>query len=283
MIYSIGGKRLNCIRKVLENEVNDVWIAEDISAEGNKQYYTLLVIKKHETAKTLMEIWEAGRNAGRKSGAQMAAWKEEFCVVYPYRKERLLEKFYNGAACSGKECGQICMNLIAECISGEEPWPLLYLLLKQRQINLAKDYSVSFSYLLDLSGLSAETDERACVMKCADIVLEIMRQNKDMEKTIGKKLVQKKLLKEGYAGFTELFRDIHMDAGAWEKVKPLQRVKAFLREKKSRILRILLVLSVLLGIIALLMILSQIVFGDIPFLRIFTNSFRTIGSESLLN
>lgn len=283
MIYSIGSKRLHCIRKVQENTVNDVWVAQDVSREGNKEYYTLLVVKKHETAKTLMEIWEKGRKSGRKSGAQIAAHEDEFCIIYPYGKERLLNKFYNGSACSGKECEHICMDLIAECISGGEAWPVLYLMLSQKQVHLEKDNSVSFGYFLDLSELSIEMDERACAMKCADMILGIMRQNKDMEKTVGMKLVQKKLLKEGYSTFTELFRDVHMDAGSWEKVKFKEQVKDFLQEKKSRILKILLALSIVLGIIALLMILSQMVFGDIPFLRIFTNSFKTIGSESLLN
>lgn len=283
MIYSIGGKKLNCIRKVQENAVNEVWVGQDVSAGGNKEHYTLLVVKKHETAKALMEIWEEGRKNGRESGTQLVAYEDEFCIIYPYGKERLLEKFYNGSACTGKECVSICMNLIAECISSGEAWPVLYLMLSQGQVHLERDNSVSFSHFLDLSGLSAEIDERACAMECADMVLGIMKQNQDMEKTVGMKLVQKKLLKEGYSNFTELFRDVHMDAGAWEKVKFAERVKDFWQEKKSRILKILLVLSIILGMLALLMIFSQMVFGDIPFLRIFSNSFKEIGSESLLN
>ncbi len=283
MVYSIGSKKLNCIRKVLENTVNEVWVAQDISREGNKEYYTLLIIRQHETAKTLMEIWEKGSKSGRSSRAQMAAQEDEFCIIYPYRKERPLEKFYNGAICTGEECERICMNLIAECISCGEAWPVLYLMLCQNQVHLEKDNSVSLSYFLELSALTKDADERACTMKCADMILKIMRQNKAMEKTVGMKLLEKKLLKEGYSTMTELFRDVHMDAGSWEKVKLQDRIKDFLIVRKERILRVLLVLSVILGIIALLMLLSQMIFGDIPFLRIFTNSFETIGNESLLN
>ena len=283
MVYSIGNKELNCLRKVLENETNEVWVAQDVSKEGNQEYYTLIVVKKHETAKLLMEIWETAKKNGRNSCAEIQAYQDEFCVIYPYQKERPLVRFYNGAACSGKECGQICMNLITECISSGEPWHVLHLILKQKQVSLEKDNSVSLGYLLDFDEVEVEADERACAMKCADIVLEIMRQNKDMEKRIGMKLVQKKLLKEGYSCFIDLFRDIHMDLGAWEKITLIERIKDFFRENKWLIQRILIVLSVLLGIVALLMIFSQMVFGDVPFLRIFTNSFKTIGRESLLN
>lgn len=283
MIYNAGEKKLNCIRKVLENEVVEVWVAQDTGKDGDAEYNTLIIVKDHGTAKRLMKIWEDGLREGRESCGQMPAGREEFCIVYPYREERPLYKFYGSEPRSGKECEQICINLLVECISSGEAWPLLYLILCQKQVHIEKDLSIFFGYQLDLKELNEEIGEKDCVVKCARMVLDMMQDTPEMEKTIGMNLIRKKLLKDGYSHFAELFRDIHMDAGAWKKVKLKERIKDFFQAKRRTIIRILLIISAFLGVIAVLMILSQMIFGDIPFLRIFTGSFEMIGRESLLN
>lgn len=282
MIYNAGEKKLNCIRKVLENEVGEVWIAQNTGEDVKGEYDTLIIVKDHETVKRLMKVWEESLREGRESCGQMPAGREEFCIVYPYKKERPLHKFYGSESRSGKECEQICINLLVECVSSGEAWPILYLILSQNQVHIEKDHSIFFGYQLDLSNLNEEIKEKDCVVKCARMVLDMMQNTPDMERTIGMNLIRKKLLKDGYSHFAELFRDIHMDAGSWKKVKLKERIKDFLQAKKGTIIRILLILSVFLGSIAVLMILSQMIFGDIPFLRIFTGTFETIGQESLL-
>ncbi len=283
MIYNAGEKKLNCIRKVLENEVMEVWVAQETDKDADGEYHTLIVVKDHGTAKRLMKVWEDGLREGRESCGQMPAGREEFCIVYPYKKERPLHKFYWSERRSGKECEQICMNLLIECISSGEAWPILYLILCQSQVHIERDHSIFFSYQLDLTELNEEIGEKDCVVKCARMVLDIMQNTPEMEKTIGMNLIRKKLLKDGYSHFAELFRDIHMDAGDWKKVKRKERIKDFLQAKRGTIIRILLIVSVFLGVIAVFMILSQMIFGDIPFLRIFAGTFETIGRESLLN
>lgn len=283
MIYNAGDKKLNCIRKVLENEVNEVWIVQDMGPDHGGEYYTLIAVKDHETAKLLMKVREDGIREGRKSGGLMPVCREEFCLLYPYKKERPLHKFYGSELRLGRECEQVCIHLLVECISSGEAWPILYLILSQRQIHIEKDLSVFFGYQLDLSKLDPDKGERDCVVICAKTVLDLMQATPQMEKTIGRNLIRKKLLKDGYPHFAELLRDIHMDAGSWEKVKLRERIGDFIRMKKGALLRGLLVLSVLLGAAALMMIVSQMIFGDIPFLRIFTSTFERIGQESLLN
>lgn len=283
MIYNAGDKKLNCIRKVLENEVNEVWIVQDTKPAGGGEYYTLIAVKDHETAKLLMKIREDGIREGRKSGGLMPVCREEFCLVYSYKKERPLHQFYGSEPRLGRECEQVCISLLVECISSGEAWPILYLILSQQQIHIEKDLSVFFGYQLDLTKLDPGKGERDCVVKCAQIVLDLMRATPQMEKTIGRNLIRKKLMKDGYPHFADLLRDIHMDAGSWEKVKLKERVRDYVQMKKGTIVRVLLIVSVLLGVIAFVMIVSQMIFGDIPFLRIFTSTFERIGQESLLN
>lgn len=283
MVYHPEGKKLEKIRKVLENGAYEVWTVWDRTEKEHKAYVTLLLIKNHNRAKLFMEILEEGRKKGRPSQAQVFSSNDAFCVLYPWHQERFLDQFYKSGRYSKEECRQICINLAAECLALREPWQILYLLLDQRQIHLKHDGSVSFGYQIDLSRLKSDVSEQDCAVKCAGIILWMMEQNRELDKTMGVKLMQKKLQKEGYSGFTELIRDIQMDSDFWEKKQAAASIKVFFRKRQEALLQVLQIVSVFLGILSLLMVFLQIVVGDVPFLRMFTSSFENIGTESLIN
>ena len=283
MSDNAGEKRYRRIRKVFENEVNAVWIVQDMEENDGGEYHTMIAVKDHGTAKLLIKIWEDGVRKGRNPGGRMSACKEEFSMVYPYKEERPLHRFYESKPRSGGECRQVCTNLLAACISSEEAWPILYQILSQRQVHLEKDLDVSFGYQLNLAKLDPNKGERDCALKCAKMVLDLMQKTPQMEKAVSRKLIQKKLLKDGYLSFAELLRDIHMDAGFLEKENFKERIRIFLQTKMEMIIRLFVLLSVLLGVIAAIMIFSEMAVGDIPLFRIFRGTFDTIGQESLLN
>lgn len=298
MVYSTGRKKRNGICKIMEYETNDVWIAKDIPKEkcdmgisaapvcvgqGTAwEYYTVLVIKKHETAKLLMEIREAGKKSGRGSCGQYVACQDKFCVAYPYQKDRPLERFYKSEVHSGEECQKICRNLVTECMCSKEPWPVLYLILKQRQIHIRKDGCVSLGYQIDLGQLNPNVGEQACAVKCAEMILELVQEDSGMEKTAGMELLCKKIQKEGYLNFIELLQDIHIDFPFQKKGKTKERIGAFFRKKRALLVRAFLTISLLTGMAAFFMLCAQMALGEIPFLRIFTSSFEKIGRESLI-
>ena len=60
------------------------------------------------------------------------------------------------------------------------------------------------------------------------------------------------------------------------------RLKGFWLRNRDRIFRLLLVLSAVAVVVALIMLISQIIFGDIPLLRLFERAFEQIGTESLI-
>ena len=283
MIYSAGRKKLEKISKVLENGPYEVWIVCDTAEKEYRAYFTLLLIKKHNRAKLFLEILEEGRKNGRFSQAQVFYVRDNFCVLYPCQKERLLDQFYSGRRYSKDECRQICVNLAAECLALGEPWEILYLLLDQQQIYLRNDGSISFGYQMDISRLKAVVSEQECAVKCAGIILWMMEQNQDLEKTMGVKLMQKKLRKQGYCSFAQLIQDIQIDSELWEKKQTAEIVRDFFRRRQKAVLRALQIFCVLLGILALTLLFSQIIAGEFPLQRIFTSSFEKIGTESLIN
>lgn len=281
MIYEAGTKRLLPVRKVLTGAVNDVWVCRD-DADPGKPYYTLLTVRDHNTARLCLEIMDEGEQAGRRLEAETFTAHGAFCICLPSAAERSLEHFYMGSAYTLEECAAICANVVTECIASTMPWQFLYLVLEQKQLQLSRDGSISFGCQWDLSHLSKSRGERDCAVACALLILGLMDENPPSLRAVSRRLLQKKIPREGYDSFPELYKDVRLTSEIAKKESWKTRLLAFWREKKGKVFHLLAVLSIFLGIAALLMFLSQMVFGDIPFLRLFVNSFREIGTESLV-
>ena len=52
---------------------------------------------------------------------------------------------------------------------------MLYLMLQQNQIHLAKDDSVFLSYQIDLAQIDPKITEKECTVQCARILLELLK------------------------------------------------------------------------------------------------------------
>lgn len=278
MNYEIQGMQLNTIRVVRKGAVNDVFICRDLNSDSGS-LYTLWVIKDHAMVKKLLNLFESeeGRNA---SCLNRSAWNGDFCMVFPYKTERSLRAFYAGDRFPLSRCEDICVNLILACMTEQVPYPILYLMLKQDQIHLAKDDTVFLSYQIDLSGLDTEVAERDCTVQCARILLELL-QPKTRQKVISYTLLKKKVEKKSYTRFNELYKDIRVAAVPKDKRKLKSRVYGWFRNHGDSFFRIFLVLCILIVGITVITLATQMIFGEAPWMRIFTNSFRVIGTENL--
>lgn len=264
---------------ILRGDTNDCYIAR--SAGGNDgREYTLVVIKDHETVKTLMEIFSKSRPV--EDGALVEAFTsgQSYVLVFLFRQARPLDSFFVGEAYSLERCEEICINLILTCISCGLPYPLLYLILDQGFINLAKDDSIFFSYGIDLTDLDREKTERDCAVKAADTMLKVLETKSDV-KNISYELLSKKSANNSYSRFTELYRDLSIASTPTKKRSIIVRIKSFFYRNADTLFGILFWVSLILGIVALVLLLTHLVWGDVPFLRIFFNSFKNIGTESL--
>ncbi len=264
---------------ILRSAVNDCYIARP-EGSGDGREYTLVVIKDHDTVKTLMEIMTK-HHAGE-DGVMVESFTsgKDYVLAFPYRQERPLESFFVGEAYTLTRCEDICTNLMLTCISCGLPYPLLYLILDQGLINLAKDDTIYLGYGVDLTGLEKEKGERDCAVKCADIMLKVLETKSD-EKNISYQLLSKKSANNSYSRFTELYRDLRIASTPVKKRTIIVRIKSFFYRNADLLFGILFWVSLILGIIALVLLFTHLVWGDVPFLRIFFNSFKNIGTESL--
>ena len=286
MVYHVGEMILQQTQEIFRGQVNDVIVCQD---QGNSSgpFYTVLVVHDRKLAKKLMELFHDRSGQPKNKFVADYTWRDSYLMVFDYTRERPLQQFFASEIQTFAECEQLCMNLTVECIAGGTPFPILYLQLLQDQINISKDKNVYLSYSIDLTEFSEDITERECATLCAQKIFNMLGQvgiakKGRVERVTSYKLLENRSWKSGYHRFTDLYKDLKMACIPTKKDGIIRRLQLFFKHQQDGIFRILLFLCVVLGIIAVIMILSQIIFGDIPFLRIFINSFKTIGTESLL-
>ncbi len=285
MIYYTQGMELEVVSRAFHGSVNDVDVCRDrLSASGT--LYTLLVIHDRDCARRLMTVMEENRRTGEDPCILCFAQNEMTLLLFPYREERKLSMFAQGQMATPADKERIAINLVMECLSTAMPWPLLYLVLEQGCVQIAKDNTVYFTMLLDLAGLNAERTERSCVYRCAELILELLEMpavagNRRGRSLKSLRLIRKKTINHVYTCFPELYQDIRVTALPPSKKSLRENGKHFWKSNRDRFFRILLVLCVLLLIAAAIVLVSQMVFGDVPLLRLFRHTFDVIGTENL--
>lgn len=142
----------------------------------------------------------------------------------------------------------------------------------------------------DIGTEEAETAEPESAWKTRKRVTALRRAQKRFLKGEKKKkkkllqsceLIEKKCRSRSYSSLAELYRDIQLTALPEKKATLKQRLKGVWIRNRDRIFRVLLVVCAIVLIVALIMLISQILFGDIPLLRLFRHCFDTIGTEQL--
>ncbi|MBR6172926.1 MAG: hypothetical protein IKQ49_07100 [Eubacterium sp.] len=268
------------VSTLFSGKANCCYVAR-LSEEMDGRSFTIIAVRDHDAIRTLMEAESTVATMKNSQMIDAFSYGNDYVLVFPYRQERPLKTFFVGEALSLSEIEEIGTNLLLSCIMASLPYPVLYLLLEQGQINLAKDGSVFFSFVVDLKEMDLKRTERDCTVKCAQI-LRAMLATKEDERNISYELISRKTDNNSYSSFTELYRDLRIAAMPVEKRGLIVRIKSFFMRNADLLFGILFWVCLILGIIALIILLSNVVWGDVPILRLFVNTFKNIGTESLL-
>ena len=280
MIYQSQKMRLKCIRVLEKTAVNDILVCQDLNAT-EEGLYTVLAVYDHEIVQKFLTVYEQSDYDRSASCVDSFSDQGAFLIVYPYFRERALQDFYMGTAYSLSECEDICINTILACISAEIPYPILYLILRQKQLHLAKNHNVYLGFAINLEQLDEKMSERDCAVQCAKILRELLAP-KAAQKAISFQLLDKKISKKSYHKFTELYKDIRIAAAPKQRGSITGRFRAWFMRNRDTIFRVMLRICILLVILVIATFVTQAIFGDIPWLRLFINGFKKIGTESLL-
>lgn len=283
MIYDTGEMRLKTVAEIFRGTVNDVLVCQDLNSSIGAKY-TVLSVHDSDCAKKLLRIFAQSERAMEKPPfIARFAHNEQLCFVFPYRPDRRLSSFAAGQTDSIYRREKIAVSLVMECLSTTFPYPFLYLILKQKNIHLNQDDTVYFTPDFDLSKLDENKNEAACVSRCAGILLNILADPSGRKnRSAGYRLIKKKRMNKGYSGFSELYRDIRITATPAKNPGIKARLSGFWNRNKDDIFHLLLVICGCLMAIAGIFLISQIIFGDIPLLRLFGQPFKEIGTENLI-
>ena len=272
--------QLKTLYTVKKSPAGEVRICQDIGGKNANQY-TVWVIADHEKVKSLLlEYDKAASYIDDSVPIDMYSDQGKFFMVFPYVQERPLEKFYMGNVLTLRQCESICMNLIIACMTSNMPWPVLYLVLSQRQIQLAKDGTISLSYTIDLEDYDPLVDEGKCVLECARVLIEML-EPKAEKKANSYVLLMKKVEKSTYYKFTDLYKDVKAAMEPVRRGGIMIRLKLWFLRNKDEIFHAMFRISIVLALFVLLTFLTNLIFGDVPWLRIFIKSFEHIGLEDL--
>lgn len=274
MVHPINKRCFIKVSEVFSGTVNDVCVCRDQSSE-TPEYFMLWKIKEHPLARQILAL------QNQLSGKECFYGDGGLCFVLPYEEPRPLLKFYQAYQWNKEERQVLYRQIVELCLRESIPYPLLYLILKERKLNLASDRRLYFTYNLDLEGLDLHKTEGACVLECARILMSIMSRTKK-EDQAGLHLMEQKAKRKIYTSFIELFSDLRIIEKKSIKAKYKIKLSQIQGDKKDRIFQMLLILVGALVVIAAMILISQIIFGDIFLFRLLENSFRRIGTESLL-
>lgn len=277
MVYTHNDMVLETVATQFSGKANDVLVCRDRNSPIGAQY-TLIVIRDRDCIKKLLPVLEA--QEAKSPFLFNFAQNDELIYGFPFQPERRFSAFARGQMLTPVLGETICTNLVMECISSTLPPPLLYLALTQNNVNITKDNYIFFTPVFDLSELDPEITETECTICCAKLILELL-EGGTKKKLKSCELIRKKCQSNSYSAFPELYRDIKLTAMPGKKPGIKTRLKGFWLRSKDNLFRLLLVVCIVAVVIALIMLISQIIFGDIPLLRLFKNCFEFIGTERL--
>lgn len=280
MIYQTGKMLLQETQELFRGPVNDCVVCRDLTAK-TLCYYTLIIIKDNETSRKFLQIYSEAGEQGKSSIVSGFSWQNSYIAAFLHRSERPFEAFAATEINSLAECEELAMNVVMECMASGIPYPILYLQLTQQQLHLTQDKQLYFGYKLDLGSLDEKIGEQECVRKCADILFRLIDRQSGA-RNASHKLLRLKTQRQEYRRFTELYKDLKAAAKPIEKEAITKGVIGFFKKRKQFFFKLLTVLSSALAIAAIVMIITQAIFGDLPFMRVFYNPFRVIGTESML-
>jgi len=272
--------RYRLLGRVKRTEANEVMICMD-SRDSAGGKCTVLAVDDHRVMHRFIDIYDSREDIPKETLPLIMSGEGRSFVVYPYVQDRPLSSFYMGSTMPLKECEEVCINLIIACMTSNLPWPVLLLVLQQREIQLAKDRNVYLSYRLDLTGLDETVGESECAVECAKILLELL-EPKASSKAKSYLLLKKKTEKYSYTSFKELYKDVEIAAEPDKKHGIIAIFKSWVNRNKGTFFRILLWISIILGVFVIVTFLTNLIFGDVPWLRLFIRCFEKIGLESLL-
>lgn len=282
MLYKHGQFVLEMVSIIQQNKKQDIEVCRDIQSPVEVKYI-VWIIHDNDLSKSILSAFE---NREEEIGSNQEKYdfffvQNQTCIFgFRYKEERNIFSHLTLDITNREKQRDLAIRIVEACMATSIPMPILYCILNQRMLNLDKGEDVYFGMDVDISELDESHQERDCVEKCIQIILEIEERYKKKNKILCQ-LLEKRRNNQDYGLFQELYRDVQVATEAKSKADWKAKIITILTKRKDRIFKIVLTVTIITTILGILALLSMLIFGDIPWLRIFTNDFREIGTVIL--
>lgn len=151
--------KLEPIRSVLKNEVNEITVCQDMNRPTDVLYTLVSVYSPSVRKKIAEKIGAEGLFASNSDFIGAFSRKDAYCLVFLYRNENRLsthEDLYSKTFAHEK---QMAENLLVVCAETQVCASVGILLLHERNVNVERDRSVYFNYFLDFGEWDPGADD----------------------------------------------------------------------------------------------------------------------------
>lgn len=282
MLYRHGEIELETVSIIQQNRKQDIEVCRRVGISVEEKYL-VWIVHDHELSKMILSTFE---NRGEEIRSTLEKYELFFvqnqdCIFcFKQKEERNLFAYLPVEITTKQEQERLGVQIVEACMSTSIPMPVLYCILEQRVLNLAKDKSVYWGMQVNLESLNEKFLEKQCVEMCMQLLLDMQATYKNKNKILVQ-MLEKRLVNKDYNQFQELYRDVQIAAEIKNKKDWKHQGEKFLLKYKDKLFRALIILGIITSIVGIVALISILLFGDIPLLRLFTNDFRIIGTVIL--
>lgn len=274
MIIESSKEKYEILAQVFHGSTNDSYVCR--TDRGRK--CILNVITDRNRIKEL--VTSLHYDAGNDSSAELFTHGDYLCVELPYYESRNIMKFCDSVIGNIRDYERVVTSVVMECLTCEIPFPLLYLVLRQQKLNLYRSFEVRFDYAVDFSEFHPSAGEEDCRRACELLLFQLYNQSSEKTSAVYE-VLKRKIKRDAGGSFLELYSDIQNASVSIERKKWKEEIQNFFVRHGNTIFAVVKVVVVILTVIVLIMLACQIFLGDIPFIRVFTNTFTEIGKRRL--
>lgn len=273
MIFLSDKTQYRCISEYIKGKKMDVYICESLESEQ----CCIWAVKDNLLAKELTALLVADDRYRQLDSFFVG---DLYCIVFPYREERNIRSFLPVKKKDIQWAKELCKDIIFLCMSCRLPWELVYLLIEGNKISLGSDGEVWFDFGISIVDMEKRT-EASCAVLLGNYLEEIL-DSLECENWSGYRLLCMKNRRRNYRSLTELYQDIcnSTDVEGIEGIKT--RIVLKFQDKKPVFIRGIKIICLLIGVLAIVLFISNLVFDTSPLYRLFVNTFKKIGTESML-
>ena len=275
MIIGLG-KRLEYVRTILSNSINDIIVCQDMLQVNSKEYYTLIRVFDDNKIKDILEsIYDVEGACKLPSELFVGIFvsADTLNILMKYKEPRKLFSYLKSDMRSDYSQHMIIKNFLFECLKIDTPYSILNLMLDSRNINLTADNQIFFNGFLDFNNFDKNATEEQCVKKCSnlinDILLsdELLTQKSDVKSI---KLFKKKRRNDNYDKFIQLYNDFKIEETIYNKDREglFNRFKEKIKYLyESRIWKLTAICGSILIAFSLILFICNLFNLDLPFTK----------------